>query len=159
MIKLVLKICTILIAICIVVFTSNNVSYEQLESLDKIKVEIKGEVIKDDVYELETGSTINDLIKLCDLNKDADLSSINLNDVLYDNEVIVIPKKSEEVKISINTATIEELTTLPGIGKSTAEKIINYRENYGSFVSLEDIKLVKGIGTSKYENIKERICL
>lgn len=60
-------------------------------------------------------------------------------------------------KININTASQTELETLPGIGTSTALKIIEYRKETGKFKSIEDIKNVKGIGESKYNKIKELI--
>lgn len=60
-------------------------------------------------------------------------------------------------KININTATEEELDTLPGIGPSTATKIIEYRKENGKFKSIEEIKEVSGIGDAKYEKIKDLI--
>lgn len=65
--------------------------------------------------------------------------------------------KNTNSKVNINTASKEELDTLPGIGPSTAEKIINYRKENGKFKSIEEIKDVSGIGDSKYENIKDMI--
>lgn len=65
--------------------------------------------------------------------------------------------KNVNSKVNINTASKEELDTLPGIGPSTAEKIINYRKENGKFKSIEGIKDVSGIGDSKYENIKDMI--
>ena len=62
-------------------------------------------------------------------------------------------------KININIATQTELETLPGIGPSTAEKIINYRKEKGKFGSIEDIKKVSGIGESKYSKIKDYITI
>ena len=64
--------------------------------------------------------------------------------------------KSTE-QININSATQTELETLPGIGSSTALKIINYRKENGKFKTIEEIKNVKGIGDAKYEKIKELI--
>jgi len=64
---------------------------------------------------------------------------------------------SKNQKININTASQTELETLPGIGPSTALKIIEYRKESGKFRNIEDIKNVKGIGTNKYEKIKELI--
>ena len=60
-------------------------------------------------------------------------------------------------KININTASIEELKTLTGIGQSTAEKIINYRNEVSKFEKIEDIKNVSGIGDSKFNSIKDKI--
>ena len=67
--------------------------------------------------------------------------------------------QSSNKKININKATQSELETLPGIGASTAQKIITYRNEKGKFNKIEDIKNVKGIGDSKYNNIKELITI
>ena len=68
-------------------------------------------------------------------------------------------KKTNKSLININEATQTELETLPGIGPSTALKIISYREENGKFSSIEDIKKVSGIGENKFENIKGLICV
>ena len=60
-------------------------------------------------------------------------------------------------KININKATSEELSTLPGIGESTAIKIINFRQENGKFNTIEDIKNVQGIGDAKFESLKDLI--
>ncbi len=74
----------------------------------------------------------------------------------------VVEEKGSQVDedtyiININTADIKELDKLPGIGPSTAQKIIEYREKNGTFKTIEDIMKVKGIGNSKYDKIKEKI--
>ena len=61
--------------------------------------------------------------------------------------------------ISINDASIEQLTTLPGIGKSKANDIIEYRNQNGKFQTIDDIKKVKGIGESVFEKIKDSITI
>lgn len=66
-------------------------------------------------------------------------------------------KEKQNAKININTATQTELETLPGIGPSTALKIIAYRKEKGKFKTIEDIKEVSGIGESKFNNIKDSI--
>lgn len=82
------------------------------------------------------------------------------------NDVITNDYESEEdnsdktiVLVNINTANVEELTTINGIGESTAKKIIDYREKNGIFESIEDIQNVSGIGEKKYEQIKESITI
>ena len=57
--------------------------------------------------------------------------------------------------VNVNTASIEELTFLPGIGVSTAEKIIIYRKEHGLFHSPDDLKSIKGIGDRKVEKLKD----
>ena len=86
------------------------------------------------------------------------------NDVCITSEKKDTPTKQEETKeenqnkkININTATIEELQTLTGVGESKAKTIIEYREKNGNFEKKEDIKNVTGIGESLYEKIKDNI--
>lgn len=62
-------------------------------------------------------------------------------------------------KVNINTASIEELDTLPGIGEKTAQKIIDYRKSHGGFKTLIEIKEVSGIGDAKYEDVKGLISI
>lgn len=72
---------------------------------------------------------------------------------------IIIEGKESISKVNINTATQAELETLSGVGPSTALKIINYREENGEFKQIEDIKNVQGIGETKFESLKEEICV
>lgn len=90
--------------------------------------------------------------------ENADISSINLSRNIENEAVIVVDKKQEEKKISINSATVEELDELPGIGPSIAQRIVEYR-NHHSFQTLEDLKEVKGIGDKLFQKIKDRIML
>lgn len=125
-----------------------------------IRVEIKGEVHAPGVYTLDRGSTISSVIdKAKGINGDADISNINLNKELYNKDVIVIGKKLEVSKVSLNAANEEEFCTLPGIGSSTAQKIIAYRQEYGSFQSIEEIMKIKGIKEKLFSKIKEMISL
>ncbi len=119
--------------------------------------------------------------------EEADLSKINLAYVIEDGTQIYIPRinenlneielmtqdagsstiisnsetdneeNSKEVKVNINTANKEKLETLPGIGETTAQKIIDYREANGKFNSIEDIKNVSGIGDAKFNSLKDKI--
>lgn len=63
----------------------------------------------------------------------------------------------ENGKVNINTATVEELSTLEGIGEVRAASIIEFRDNHGLFTKIEDLKNVKGIGDKIFEKIKEQV--
>lgn len=121
------------------------------------------------------------------LKEEADITNVNLAYVVEDGQKIIIPNKLEQIKsneeeyiskgtgdtviqenkqktetggkimININKAEQSELEQLPGIGPSTAIKIIEYRKQNGNFNSIEDIKNVPGIGDAKFENIKDSI--
>jgi competence protein ComEA len=149
-------------------FESNNTKDE---NNNNIVVHISGAVLNEGVIELKEGSRITDAIeKAGGLKENACIKDINLAEVLDDGIKINIPtideyNKSKEniveektnnavqpdnktisqknnIKVNINTATQTELETLPGIGSSTALKIINYRKENGKFKSIEDIKKV-----------------
>lgn len=68
-------------------------------------------------------------------------------------------KTPKDAKVNINTATGTLLETLPGIGPSTANKIMTYRKEKGKFSKIEDIKEVSGIGEAKFNRIKDLICV
>ena len=121
--------------------------------------------------------------------KEADLSKVNLAYILEDAQRIYIPSINEKedndnmtdgsiqstivtsesntgektttetLKININIASETDLQKIPGIGKTIASKIIEYRKENGKFNSIEEIKKVSGIGESKYNNIKKYICV
>ena len=90
-------------------------------------------------------------------------NNININssgkgqNVKIDRNNVGIMKNNS--KININTANMSELKQITGIGESTANKIIDYRENVGKFKKIEDIKEVKGIGDAKYESLKNKITI
>lgn len=137
-------------------------SFEQIDLTEKkeITVSISGCVLKEGEYTLDSSSTLNDLINLSVLKDDTcDLSMYNVNLPLKNGDIIYIPESQETVKISINSSSLEELCLLPGIGESTAQKIIDYRNENGFFQKIEDIKNIKGIGNSKFEKLKDYICL
>lgn len=68
-------------------------------------------------------------------------------------------KEEGKIMVNINTATQTELEQLPGIGPSIASSIITYRKQNGKFNNIDELKNVSGIGTAKYEKLKDNICI
>ena len=142
-----------------------------------IYVDVKGEIHHPGVYQMKAESRVKDLIEAAGgFTPLADDQKLNLAQLLEDQMVIVVPKKGEEVnselaqaptsqkkevgkegKVNINTATVEELKTLKGIGEKKAEAIIEYRKKNGSFKNKEELMKVRGIGKKLYESFQERV--
>ena len=150
------------------------------EEVKMIYIDVGGEVNIPGLYCLPEGSRVNDAIIIAGgVTEKADLSEVNLAYILSDALKITIPQKESEIKkkktiiskninvssnnstesskVNINTATKDQLKTLSGIGDSTAEKIIKYREENGVFSNIEELKNVSGIGESKYNKIASNI--
>lgn len=139
-----------------------------------IIIYVSGEVKHPGVVSMVPGSRVIDAVNLLGGTTEmADLRSVNMAAPLVDGQQIHVPgteeagggpavtvaRRTAVGKISINTADVAALDMLPGIGPSTAQKIIDYRTNQGPFASLEDLKNVPGIGENKYNNLKEKITL
>lgn len=136
-----------------------------------IYVYICGAVAKPGVYQVPEGSRLFEAIEVAGgMLEDAELTSQNLARILQDGEQIRILTK-EEAKLSvkaddtqeskglvnINTASVQELTTLTGIGESRAQAIVEYRETNGFFKSIDGIKKVAGIKDGLFDKIKDKI--
>lgn len=110
-------------------------------------------------YKLEDGMKIH--IPTKQEKKIENETAINKSEYITNSSGISIDgEKSEEKqnsKININTATQTQLESLPGIGSSTAQKILAYRKEKGKFSKIEDIKQVNGIGDAKFEKIRQYI--
>ena len=137
-------------------------------------VHVSGCVANPGLYELEEGSRLASAIEAAGgFTEDAACDSVNLARRLEDGEMVVVLPMSAgsganeeipEVKtastlVNITTASAEELEQLPGIGPSTAQKIVSDRMANGSFKSPDDLKRVTGIGDKKFETISALICV
>ena len=140
-----------------------------------IFVDIKGAVKNPGVYQMKVGDRVKDALDAAGgLTAEADSQKVNLAQRVEDQMVIVVPKVGEEGaeeipagetrkeatkegKVNINTATVEELKTLKGVGEKKAEAIIEYRKKNGSFKTKEDLMKVRGIGKKLFDSFQERI--
>ena len=153
----------------------------QDETAEYIYVQISGAILTPQVAKLKKGSRVFELIEVAGgFTPDASNAYVNkvlnLARILADGEKLYIPFSLEELEqdfttkyitidstanliVNINTATKQQLTTLPQIGDSTADKIIAYRTKNGAFKSIEDIKNVDGIGDKTFEELKDLISI
>ena len=146
-------------------------------------VDIKGEVLRPGVYEFSCESRIQEVIKKAGgFTEEADETKINLAQKITDQMQMIVPNvhskqeggvtegNSEKGNLSnttpsnlkqgtvnINTATLEELQTIKGIGKKKAEAILKYRKEHGAFRTKEDLLQVKGIGKKALEAIESQV--
>ena len=136
----------------------------------EIFVDVTGAVNRPGVYSLTGRSRVIDAIKAAgDSAPGADLSTINLARVLNDGEQIYVDstvvnssgkrvsKKVASGPININRATLRQLDTLDGIGPVIAGRIIDYRKKNGSFLTVDDLQKVSGIGAAKFAQIKSKV--
>ncbi|KKM11185.1 hypothetical protein SY88_09890 [Clostridiales bacterium PH28_bin88] len=139
----------------------------------RIVVHVAGAVEQPGVYRLPAGSRVDDAVRLAVPTRDANLDGLNLAAVLVDGQQVPVPKIGEPVtemapqqpgtatgvskKVNINTASLAELDTLPGIGPALAQRIIDYRTQKSPFRDPRDITNVSGIGEAKYSQIQDLI--
>jgi len=137
-----------------------------------ITVYVTGMVNLPGVYSLPAASRLEGAIQAAGgLNEQADVSVVNLAEILQDGQHIDIPGSTVQPEVrsagiptaeivsvvNINTASLEQLDILPGIGPAIAQDIIDYRLANGKFQRIEDILAVPGIGQAKYEAIRDLI--
>jgi competence protein ComEA len=136
----------------------------------EIFVDVAGAVNKPGVYSLTGKSRVIDAIKAAgDSAPGADLSTINLARILNDGEQIYVDstvvyrsgvrvsKSIHTGPININRATAKQLDALDGIGPVIAQRIVDYRKKNGSFISIDDLQKVSGIGAAKFAQIKAKV--
>lgn len=163
--------CVVVVLIVVGIILNNSKSVESatndnnekyIENHYQIIVDIKGEVKTPGIYYLNSNSRVIDAVNIAGgFTSEADIEVINLATKLEDGMIVNVFKKEIKYveKVSINKATIDELTKVSGIGDAKAKSIIEYRNKHGNFMSLEEIKKVDGITKDTFNKIKESICL
>ena len=122
-----------------------------------IEVHVVGALNQPGVYKVSIGTKLHELLNHVSLWPNADLEKINLAQTLRDGQRIVInvrPEQQDSI-ININLATYKELLTLPGIGPSTAKKIMHYRDENRSIKNKQDLEAI--IGNSKAKKVLQRV--
>lgn len=157
---------------------------EQIEVSSKLCCYVCGAVKHPGVYTFSEGARMNELIEQAGgFTKEAAVTYLNLAKTVTDSEKIYVPTEDEvsssnanesvsdnlqdgtttesksgaEDKVNINTADIDKLTSLPGIGEAKAGSIISYREDHGAFQSIEELKNVEGIKDGVFHKVKDLI--
>ena len=149
-------------------YTAEEVSDEALLSENEgiIIAQIDGAVVNPGVYEVHEGDRVNDLVMAAGgMCEDAALESINLAELVTDGMRYHIMTVTEyetmaegaSARVNINTASVEQLMTLAGIGESKAKSIIEYRKKNGSFKSVDDLLNVSGIKKGTLDKIRDDI--
>ena len=149
-------------------------NYEQEEN-SKVTVFVSGEVLNQRVIELEKGKRLIDAVEICGgLTENADLNAVNLALVLEEEGHYIIPAigdtnvlnatnlnqmNSSSNLVNINSADIELLKTLPGVGDVLGQRILDKREELGKFTSIDQLNDVSGIGDKKFSDIKDKVTI
>jgi competence protein ComEA len=142
----------------------------------QLVIDVVGAVRRPGLYRLEQGARIADAVaRAGGATRRASLSLINLAAPLADGQQVVVPGRGSAAAgvaaapgtagaagisagpVHLNTATLEQLDTLPGVGPVTAQKILDYREKHGSFTSVDALDAVPGIGPARMEQLKDLV--
>lgn len=139
----------------------------------EVVVHVAGAVSSPGIYTLPADSRVDDAVRAAGATADADLSQLNLAQKLADGQKITVPVAGATPAdgssaattadsdngglININTATQEELESLPSIGEVRAQAIITYREEHGGFRTIDELKEVSGIGDKIFADISPHV--
>jgi competence protein ComEA len=140
-----------------------------------VVVHVVGAVRRPGLYRLRSGLRVADAVaRAGGATHKADLAAINLAAPLVDGTQVLVPTRAAAgasgssgaagagagaaaTKVSLSTATLEQLDALPGVGPITAQKIIDYRTEHGSFASVDDLDAVPGIGPARIDELRDLV--
>jgi competence protein ComEA len=137
-------------------------------------VDVAGAVRRPGVYRMHAGDRVDDAVQRAGgPRRNADLAQINLAAKLEDGRQVLVPRRlpvtgaapaaagtattAPGVPLNLNTATLEQLDTLSGVGPATAQKILDYREQHGGFGTVEELGEVPGIGELRLASLREAV--
>ena len=141
----------------------------------RLVVHVVGAVRRPGLYRLRDGSRVADaLSRAGGASRRADLALVNLAAPVGDGSQIVVPRRAEPgvaarapaaepsaplLSVSLNSATLEALDALPGVGPVTAQRILDYRSEHGAFASVDELDAVPGIGPARLEQLRALVTL
>jgi competence protein ComEA len=145
---------------------------------DRVVVHVAGAVRDPGVYKLPSNARVDDAVaRAGGATRRADLGGLNLAAKLDDGRQVLVPERAgrgaaaaapapgaaaapaEGQPLNLNTATLEQLDTLSGVGPTTAQKILDYREELGGFSSIEELGEIPGIGEKRLASLREEVTL
>jgi competence protein ComEA len=140
-----------------------------------VVVHVVGAVRRPGLYRLAQGKRIADAVaRAGGLTRRADAAAVNLAAPLADGEQVVVPARAgpgaaaggsspsatgaaATGPVHLNTATVEQLDALPGVGPVTAQKIVDYREQHGAFASVDELDAIPGIGPARLHDLRQLV--
>jgi competence protein ComEA len=137
---------------------------------NRLFVDVVGAVRRPGLYRLPDGSRVADAVSRAGgATRRADLSLVNLAAPLADGLQVVVPRRQSGSSgaaggsttpvgpVHLNTATLEQLDALPGVGPVTAQKILDYRQKNGAFTSVDDLDAIPGIGPARLDTLRDLV--
>jgi competence protein ComEA len=139
---------------------------QRVSPAERVYVDVVGAVRRPGLYRLREGARVADaLARAGGVTPKAQLQLVNLAARVADGEQVVVPRRGAPVAaggsapapagpVHLNSATLEQLDALPGVGPVTAQKILDYRQQHGGFGSVDELDAVPGIGPARLENLR-----
>jgi len=140
----------------------------------EVVIDVAGAVRRPGLYRLAQGSRVADAVRRAGgATRRADLSLVNLAQLVSDGEQVIVPRRgaagapaaggstggaaSATGPVHLNSATVEQLDTLPGVGPVTAQKIVDYRTKHGAFSSVDELDAISGIGPARLDQLRDLV--
>jgi competence protein ComEA len=139
----------------------------------QVVIDIAGAVRRPGLYRLRQGARVADAVRRAGgATRRADLSLVNLAQLVADGEQVIVPRRGAPAPpsggggggaatmsgpVHLNSATVEQLDVLPGVGPVTAQKIVDYRTKHGAFSSVDELDAISGIGPARLDQLRDLV--